>query len=362
MTGSDRRGAAVAAVILAFAAVAYLFRGLLLPVLLAALVAYLLNPFITWAQGLAIRRDVAVGTLYFVLGAGLAAGIGLLGPRLRTEGLALANSLPTMDRKIDAIAEMAHREAVAALPGLQGVLPRWEGGRPITTRLFRGESGPLGLLVHLGAGLLLVVLVPFFAFFFLRDSRGLIKLVMDRLPPRHIETSVAVWSEVDRIIGHYLRGVALDGIAVGALAAFGLWLADIPYPLVLGAVTGFANMVPLLGPLLGAASAVLVCLTQGLGFPGVGRALLVFLFLKVVDDLVIQPQTIGRSVHLHPLLVVASVIAGDQAFGVIGMFMAVPAVTAAQELVRLLVQHQQVLRGVPEKARLAPESVPAYLC
>ncbi|HTG13475.1 MAG TPA: AI-2E family transporter, partial [Candidatus Eisenbacteria bacterium] len=190
----------------------------------------------------------------------------------------------------------------------------------------------------------LVILVPFFAFFLLRDMHRLIAVAMDRLPPQHVETSVAVWRELNGVIGRYIRGLVLDGLVVGALAALGLWAARVPYPLLLGAFAGLANVVPFVGPLLSAAAAgLVVVLTPGQGLAGVGRVALLFLVVKVLDDTIIQPFTIGRSVHLHPALLLGSVVVGSHALGVLGMIIAVPVATVLQETVRLLLEHRRVL-------------------
>src|SRR5262249_62232358 len=132
------------------------------------------------------------------------------------------------------------------------------------------------LFQHAGHLFLIAILVPFFAFFFLRDMHRLIALALNRLPPQHVETSVAVWRELNNAIGRYIRGVALDGLAVAILAALGLWAVGVPYPLLLGAFAGFANVVPFVGPLPSAGGAgPVVGVPSGAGGGGglaVGRA------------------------------------------------------------------------------------------
>jgi len=59
----------------------------------------------------------------------------------------------------------------------------------------------------------------------------IVTAAMDRLPPQHVETSVAVWRELNGVIGRYIRGLVLDGLVVGVLAALGLWALRVPYPL-----------------------------------------------------------------------------------------------------------------------------------
>jgi len=325
--------------------VAYLFRGLLLPLFLAAGLAYLLNPLVAWAEGFAIRRSVAAAGVYLgILALGLGAGL-VLGPRLGAEVAGVVERLPGLAEQIDAGLDMAVGELALAIPAVRRFLPA--GPRSgLVERLLEGRIGsPADLFEHAGHLFLLLILVPFFAFFLLRDTRWLTAYVMNRLPPAHVETSVAVWCEIDGIIGRYLRGVALDGLVIGALAALLLWAIGVPYPLVLGVFAGLANGIPFLGPLLSAVAAGLVVLTQGQGLAGVGRVAALFLVLKCLDDVLIQPLTIGRSVHLHPMLLLASVVAGNQALGILGMIVAVPVVTALQETVRLLLEHRRTLAG-----------------
>jgi predicted PurR-regulated permease PerM len=324
-------------------ALAWLARGLVLPVFLAAALAYLLSPLVAWADALAIRRSVTVGALFAIIIAVLAGAGFLLGPGMVSEAGALMDRVPTLARQIDVGLDAAVRELAEAAPAVRRLLP--EGGNWVQRFVLnRGPGEPADLFEHMGHLFLLVILVPFFAFFLLRDMHRLIAVAMDRLPPQHVETSVAVWRELNGVIGRYIRGLVLDGLVVGALAAAGLWAAGVPYPLLLGAFAGLANVVPFVGPLLSAAAAgLVVLLTPGQGLAGVGRVALLFLVVKVLDDTIIQPFTIGRSVHLHPALLLGSVVAGSHALGVLGMIIAVPVATVLQETVRLLLEHRRVL-------------------
>lgn len=324
-------------------ALAWLARGLLLPVFLALMFAYLLSPLVARADALAIRRSVAVGALFAILIAVLLVAGLLVGPRMLIETSTLLDRLPALAIQIDSRLDAALRELVEAVPVFRRVLP--EGGGWIHQLIpDRPPGDPSEFLEHAGHLFLLTILVPFFAFFLLRDMPRIVTAAMNRLPPQHVETSVAVWRELNGVIGRYIRGVVLDGIVVGILAAVGLWAVRVPYPLLLGAFAGIANVVPFVGPLLSAAAAGLVVLMNpGQGLGGVARVAVLFLAIKVLDDTVIQPLTIGRSVHLHPALLLGSVVVGNHTLGVLGMIIAVPVATVLQETVRLLLEHRRVL-------------------
>ena len=182
------------------AALAWLARGLALPVFLALIFAYLLSPIVARADALAVRRSVAVGALFAVLialllGAGL-----LLGPRMATELSALADRLPALAIQLDTSLDGAVRELVETAPVFRRVLP--EGGGWIHRFVLdRPPGDPSEFFEHAGHLFLLVILVPFFAFFFLRDMPRIVTAAMNRLPPQHVETSVAVWGELIVFIG-----------------------------------------------------------------------------------------------------------------------------------------------------------------
>jgi predicted PurR-regulated permease PerM len=336
---------------------AWLARGLALPIFLAMAFAYLLSPIIVWADARAIRRSVAVSALFIFLIATLL-GVGLLlGPRVVKEASALAARLPGLAGEIDQRLDVVVREVTEAVPMLRRVLPAGGGWVQRFLPAHSAPHDPSEVFEHVGHLFLMVILVPFFAFFLLRDMPRMLKTAMDRLPPQHVETSVAVWRELNGVIGRYIRGVVMDGLVVGVLAGLGLWALRVPYPLLLGLFAGAANVVPFIGPVLSAAAAALVVLlAPGQGTAAVLRVAVLFVIIKALDDTIIQPFTIGRSVHLHPALLLGSVVVGNHTLGILGMIVAVPVATVLQETVRLLLEHRRVLarRDLrPDTRRLA---------
>jgi predicted PurR-regulated permease PerM len=342
--GRGRAGAPLRWLVWAGAAVvvAYLFRSLALPLLLGALVAYLLKPLIVHAEGFAVRRSVAVTGLFVGLTLLLVGAGFLLVPRFRAEGLDLAANLPELAARLEVGIDTGTRELVERYPRLRRYLPVDEPPGWLFRRI-EERAGSGDLASQAGAIAFVVLLVPIFAFFVLRDGGKMMGALLDRLPPAHIETSVAAWCEIDQIIGRYLRGLALDGLVVGVLAGLGLWLIGVPYPLLLGAFTALVNPLPYLGTILSVTAAAVVSLAAGQGLGTVGWILGLYLLIRILDDVVIAVVTIGGSVHLHPLLVLASILAGEHALGLVGMVIAVPLVTVIKEIARLLLEHRETL-------------------
>ena len=326
----------------------YASRELVLLLFFSASLAYLLNPLVKMAESVVIRRDVAVTGIFIALIVGLLAAAYLLVPRLRTEVNTLTGNWPSFTQRLDDAVDALQAEIVADYPTARHLFPEREARYDKLNAFIEHQTANLPNLVsHLATIVLAGVLIPFFTYFLLRDSHRMIQFLMDRLPPAQIETSVAVWCGIDRIIGRYLRGLAIDGMVIGVAATLGLWVLGVNYPLLLGAFSGLANVVPYLGPILGGAAAMLTALIQFKSLAPLGKVLTLYVSIKLLDDVLIQPMTIGHSVHLHPMLLIASVIVGGHAFGLIGMVVAVPAVTVLQETTKLMLERRRYHAGLP---------------
>ncbi len=130
--------------------------------------------------------------------------------------------------------------------------------------------------------------------------------------------------KIDQQLGGYLRGQFFDALIVGVLAIIALWILDVKYYVLIGVFAGLSNMIPYVGPIVGGSVAVLVVLMTG--GSGITMLLVVaaFLIIQLADNVLIQPLVVARSVDLHPLLIIFSVIIGGQFFGIMGMLLAVP--------------------------------------
>ena len=171
---------------------------------------------------------------------------------------------------------------------------------------------------------------------------------MKWIPPVYVETTVSALSEINLLVGRYLRGLAVDCLVVGIIATAGLWLLGLNYPITLGILSGCANVIPYMGPVI---ACTVSCLFAFIQFNDVGvvvNVLLLYLAIKLSDDLLIQPLTIGKTLSLHPMLLVITIVTGEKLFGIIGMILAVPLVTIAQKVFSIFVL---------EKRRPAAEKV-----
>jgi predicted PurR-regulated permease PerM len=324
------------------AVLVYVSRDFVLLLFLSATLAYLLNPIVKIAESALIKRHAVVTVLYLAIGVAIVGGGYFLYPRLSDEVETLTASLPSFGERLDEAIDAVQSEIIAQHPAADRFLTTREIRYQRLNAFVEQQAKDLPALVgQLASMILASVLIPFFSYFFLRDGRNTLQSFLDSFPANYIETSVAIWREIDRIVGRYLRGLALEGLALGTSAALGLWLLGVNYPLLLGALSGIASVVPYLGPIIGGGSAVLVALIQFKSLAPIAKVVTLYLVLKLLDIFAIQPLAVGREKELHPMLLIASIIVGGHALGIVGMIIAVPTVTIIQRVGRLLYERRR---------------------
>lgn len=169
-----------------------------------------------------------------------------------------------------------------------------------------------------------LVVIPFAVFFLLKDGPAITKTLIGMIPNRYFEMTLNILHKIDLQLGAYLRGQSIDAFIVGVLSIIALWLLDVKYFIMIGIFAGLANLIPYVGPLVGGGTAVLVVLMNGGGSMDVLMVIGAFLIIQLIDNVIIQPLVVAKSVDMHPLIVIFAVIVGGQFFGILGMLLAVP--------------------------------------
>jgi predicted PurR-regulated permease PerM len=312
---------------------------LLIMLIVAAVIAYIFSSVISAFEGLGIKRIVAVMLLFVLAAAFSITAYFIFLPDLKLEIMKIYAKCPDISRQIqDAI--------LPAAQGSAGSYPLIESGvKELLNNAF-GASGFLEqtfntaeILKRATPFIMAPILVPFFVFFLLKDWPSVMKRAMVSVPPSYVEAIISVIEEINILVGKYFRGLAADCFIIGALASAGLWLIGISYPITLGILSGVVNVIPYFGPLIGCTASSIVALMQYRSFDPLLNVVVLYLIVKLVDDFVIQPVLIGKGVHLHPMLLVITLIVGEKLFGIIGMILGVPVVTAAHKAAGILLEH-----------------------
>jgi predicted PurR-regulated permease PerM len=324
----DTQTARVISTLLIFAAVgAFCFGAwkVLVAFLFAIFLAYLLDPLVSFTQRKsrlsAGSRSRAIAQVYIGLGIVIAVLIIVAGPKLQIEGRRLINAIPTW------IGQVSSGQVVSRI----GITHGWS----LTTEqhlqdwIGSHRSQLLSWAEHLGnyaAGLVVnsvwLVIVPILAVFFLRDggefADSLIEIV-DRRRQRQFLS--ALLNDLDMMLARYIRAqLILAGLTM-LVFTIGLSVMRLPYSVALGVAGGVLEFIPVVGPLVAAGVIIAVAFFTGSHF------LIVAIFLgvwRVVQDYVVSPRLMGKSVELHPLAALFAILAGAEVAGVIGVYLSIP--------------------------------------
>jgi len=337
------------------------------PLVLALVVIYLLNPLITRLQRRGIPRVLGTFLCYVVF--------------LSLTGLALAAFVPILTHQA--------REFVSGVPAL---LQRAENGLVgFSNRLgvhidpkafFRsfepGQGGFnfLGRITSFTSGVvhvaLVVVLGPLLAFYLLVDLPKIQRVSTALVPaPRRQEVRGLAASLADTL-GGFFRGQLLVALLVGGFCLGGFYLVGLPYFALIGALTALLALVPLIGLLIAAVPVVFVAFTTsgrtgGLLHVSGGWKLalacsIILVVAQQIDLRLLSPRLLGRTVRLHPVTVLLSLLVGGTLQGLWGMLLAVPAAAALKVLLLHVwdTRSQWPPRRVPSAAAASPsEPIPA---
>ena len=315
---------------------AHYTASLLILLLISGIIAYLLSNVIKRIEYFGIKRAVAVAVLYFVTGLLLIAADLMLIPCFQQETKNLAEKLPEITRQ----AENAFVD-LRGYPFAEDVIEKILSGLAEPTHMLSKMLNVSDVFSHAASIAFAMIVIPFFVFFILKDWPAILKKIMRWIPSAYVETSIAALSEIDILAGRYLRGLAIECASVGAMASIGLAMLGVNYPVTLGIVTAAANVIPYIGPII---SCLIACFIAFIQFKTIGsvlNVLLLYTCVKLLDDFLVQPLTIGRSVKLHPMLLVITIIAGQKLFGIMGMVLAVPSVTILQKVVVIFLEDRR---------------------
>lgn len=298
-------------------------RGIVGPLILAAVLGLILNPAVNAAERRRVPRVVAVLALYGIIAAGLAIGIYYLVPVIRQEFTALVAQGPAIANYLQ---DLADKQRVVSVLGI-----------PIDLRQAYNDSirNLPGLLAgHLQSvvenvfmlinWIFQTVLVLLIAFFLVKDARAIRHFFEELVPPGYRTDAREVASDVYSMLGAYMRGQLAICALVGLVTGIALWIVGIPYALALGIVAGVTAFIPFIGPFLGAIPAVAVAAFVSQSTSKVILVLVIYFVISNVIYNFISPKVFGDAVHLSPMLIIIAFVVGGYLGGILGLFIAVP--------------------------------------
>ncbi|MEM6255515.1 MAG: AI-2E family transporter [Cyanobacteria bacterium P01_D01_bin.156] len=370
---SQRLTISLSSVVLLIAAIPLLvllwqLKSLLLLVMISVVLACSIAPVVDWAEDYRVPRWLSVILVYLALIGGVVLLGLLIGPTvfeqieriIRRVPLALRGLLNEADAWVTALTDTSSfttNELFTQLIDVQSLVS-WtiKSSQQLLVRSYGVTAGILG-------GVLSLVLSLFVSGYMVADSKTLTKNLTRLLPSPWDERLLAQMPPMGQRIGGYLRGRFVVSALLSVATSVGLSLLGLRDLAVgLGAIAGVTNLIPFLGPILGAIPALLVAIPQG-GWTFLW-VLLLYVVAQNLETYILDPLLVGSSVGVHPLYQLLAVLGGAQVLGIIGALIVPPWIAGGAVLLENLYlrpklateRQQRRTRLLPELAALQTDS------
>jgi putative permease len=332
---SDPHAVTLFVILVALSLALYFFSGILMPLLVAIVTAYLLEWPVAALERLKVPRTPAlIGVLLVSAGAMILLFFGVL-PSLWQQTVTFTAELPQM-----------LSETQAYLMALPDKYPKYISVSQIdliTTEikdyLIAGGQDLVSLsfksLVNLVALMIYVVLVPLLVFFFLKD-KTLLVTAATRFIPKNRRLATQVWQEMNGQILNYIRGKIIEIIIVGGVSYIAFSMLDLRYSTLLSVIVGLSVLIPFIGAAVVTIPVLLVGVFQWGLSPEFGYLVIIYGVIQALDGNLLVPLLFSEAVNLHPTSIIVAVLLFGGLWGFWGVFFAIPLATLVKAVLNAM--------------------------
>jgi predicted PurR-regulated permease PerM len=330
-------------IVILVALIVYRFQNVIPPLVIAFLLAFILDPIVSFLSNrLRFSRGVASGLVILALVIAMLAMVATP-----------AAAVPSIQRAVESMQE----EATSVVTEISAFLrqPIEIMGYTLDLSEFYNElttllrsfissvaEGTLNVAINIASGFLWLVFILTTTFYLLKDAHRIVAQ-LDKLPPDdYREDLVRLRLEITEVWQAFLRGQLLLGLVIAAVVTVGCMALGIRYAPVLGLIAGLLEVIPSIGPTIAAVPAILLALFQEntlLGLSNFWYAVLVagmYILIQQFENNLIVPRIMGRSLNLHPVLVLVGVVVGGSLGGVLGILVAAPTLATLKVIGRYI--------------------------
>ena len=329
---SDPEAIALLVILLAGFGIMFFFSGLLAPLLVSIVLAYLLEWPTVRLERIGFSRTWATSVVLILFVGILLLMAFVVMTVAWQQGIYLIRDMPGMLNKLSDFAATVPRRYPALMDaGIIDAMAENMRSRMLTV----GDSVvkySLASLVGLLTLAVYLVLVPLMVFFLLKDKEQMLNAVR-RVLPRNRGLAGQVWKEMNQQITNYIRGKVLEMIVVGVATWIGFILFGLNYSLLLAVLVGFSVLIPYIGAFVVTIPVVGVALFQFGAGTEFWSLFAVYLIIQALDGNLLVPVLFSEAVNLHPLVIILSVVIFGGLWGFWGVFFAIPLATLIKAVV-----------------------------
>lgn len=303
-----------------------------IPIMLSFVIAFILNPLVDWLSEkfAPLSRNSAV--LLAFLGMALffsIVGTFVLIPFVHEFDKFMVN-VPELANKFQGVLERMQRNEWGVPWNVNLMLERiFNSAAALSTELARNL---INSIVGMASRIIELIVVPVLTFYFLRDGKMLRDKFIGLCPIEKRPKMKLVLDEFAKVISGYIHGQAWISIIVGVMVFAGMYFLGVDYPMVWGLLATCTEMIPIIGPIIGALPAILLAY---LADPSLAAKVIIFyIVIHQLENHIIVPNVMGHVIDLHPVLVIISLLIGGKLLGIIGMIIAVPVAALLKVIVQ----------------------------
>jgi predicted PurR-regulated permease PerM len=284
-----------------------------------------------------LARPLSILIVYLIVILFIAGNFAFLIPPVVRQGQVLWKEMPRLAAKGRALgAEWlgAYQETIPLdiQQRIQSNLEKLAG--TIGQALQEGVTRTVSVISSTISFFLGILVIPFWLFYILNDAAKFRESALDLIPDKIELDLLNILRITDDIFSAYIRGQLLLCLFIGALATIGLLIVGVDFALLLGLIAGAFEILPFVGPILGAIPALIVAVLQS---PITALwTLVVFIIIQQIENILLVPKVAGESVKLHPALIMVVLVVGNEALGLWGMLLAVPLAAVIRDVFKYL--------------------------
>lgn len=301
--------------------------SILTPFIFAAVLAYAFNPLVKFLMTLKLSRFLSVLILFvsFIL---VIVGFSYtFFPMIVSELNGLLAVLPDIGEnwynRFSDWYQSIFRSQNIAPKTIEGLLENLNISFQSVTDWFSKSAGDIvSKIGSFASSLVHVITVPVLTFYFMKDADKISIFAKNLVLPRSRKWVFPLLGKIDGVLGGFIRGQLLVALIIGLLSAIALLLLGVEYWLVLGILAGLGDLIPYIGPFVGAIPALFITFASD---PWKTLwVLLAFIIIQQIEGSLISPKIVGNSVGLHPVVVIFVLLIGGSLGGLIGLLVSVP--------------------------------------
>lgn len=308
---------------------------IIVPFVIAGFITYLLHPIVEKLHEKGLNRGLAILLIYCLFFGGVGYSLYKGIPAFIEQLKDLSESAPILAEQYRGWIKTIQEHTSEWPDGIQGKMN--DGIDAFEKRLDTFLTVLVEFLLNFLNFALVIMIIPFIAFYMLKDFPVLKRAAWYLTPRNWRQQGIHFLRDVDESLGSYIRGQLLVCIIIGGASALVFWIFHLKYPLLLGIIIGVTDIIPYFGAILGAVPAVIIAATVSVKLVIITIATIVI--LQFLEGNILSPYIVGKTLHMHPLLIMLAITAGGEVGGIIGLLFAVPILVVLRVAISHAINH-----------------------